>query len=294
MDQGVRGLLLGGQASAIVIKATDLVEDARRIHGLWPVTCAALGRALMAGSMMGTALKDEEGRLTLAFKGDGPAGSLVVAAWHDGTVKGYLDQPQVDLPLRDDGKLDVGGAVGREGRVTVIRRQGYGEPYVGQTELQNGEIAEDLAYYYAASEQQPTLLALGVLIAPDGSVRSAGGAMIQPLPGCGEEALAELEGLAPCLAGIAERMEPFPDAEAAFQALFAGLDPAPLSTWQPRFQCDCSRQRMEQALVSLGEVELHSLAQEGRAELVCHFCNAAYTFDARQLWELYRSAGGKA
>ena len=133
-----------------------------------------------------------------------------------------------------------------------------------------------------------------MLIAPDGSVRSAGGAMIQPLPGCGEEALAELEGLAPCLAGIAERMEPFPDAEAAFQALFAGLDPAPLSTWQPRFQCDCSRQRMEQALVSLGEVELHSLAQEGRAELVCHFCNAAYTFDARQLWELYRSAGGKA
>jgi molecular chaperone Hsp33 len=218
---------------------------------------------------------------------------VVVAAKPDGTVKGYVDNPHTDLPLKANGKLDVGGAIGSEGRVTVIRSQGSGEPYVGQCPLQNGEVAADIAYYYVLSEQQPTLLALGVRLAPDGHVLAAGGVMIQPLPGCDDALISELEDAASFMDSIAALIEQMGDAQAAFEFLFSRWDGRVLETFEPRFYCDCSRERMEEALISLGEAELRSLAEEGKAELVCHFCNVAYQFDGQQLWALYRSAGGK-
>lgn len=286
MDKGIRILLGGGEAFAMLMKATDTVEQARVTHDLWPVTCAALGRSLMSGVFMGQSLKVADGTLTLSIRGGGPAGTIVVSADNSGAVKGYVDVPHVDLPLKANGKLDVGGAVGYDGKVTVIRRRSGGEPYIGQCPLVSGEIAEDLTYYYATSEQQPTLLSLGVLVNPDGSVQSAAGLIVQPLPGCSDEFLTQLEQLAPTLGDIALRLSGCELPEEAVESLFPQMETEIVGTFTPMFRCDCSRERMEEALAALGRRDLLEMADEGDTEIVCHFCNKAYTFAPDELRHL--------
>ena len=264
--------LMDGQARALLVNSTALCEEARRTHTLSNVACAALGRLMTVSVMMGSMLKTSYGSVTNTVKGDGPLGALVAVAHEDLTVKGYVDKPRTELPLRSDGKLDVGGAVGT-GHLTVVRDLGLREPYVGQVELTNGEIASDFAYYFAASEQQPTLLSLGVLMPQAGSgeshVISAGGLLIQPLPDCSEELLEQLEARTASYSDISRQ----------------------LVDHTPAYRCDCSVERIERALISLGREELESMINEDHgAQLECHFCNRRYQFTADELRALLDKA----
>ena len=227
-------------------------------------------------------------RLTLTFRGDGPLSPVVCVADGQGRVKGCLENPQLELPLKPNGKLDVGGGVGHTGRLTVVRDLGLKEPYVGQTNLSSGEIAEDLALYLTASEQTPSLVALGVRL-EKGVVCAAGGVLVQPLPGCTEEVLQRLEGLAPGLTALSDRIAADGSAAALVEDVFAGLDHQVLEEQQPAYRCDCSRERIERALLSMGREELQSLIEEQHgAEVCCHFCDKRYNFTQQELEGLLR------
>ena len=286
MDQILHISLEGGQARALVACSTDLVEAARRTHDLSPTACAALGRTLTASAMLGAMLKGAGDSLTVTIRGGGPIGAIVCVARPDGVVKGYCDNPQVDLPPRPDGKLDVGGAVGRDGRVTVVKDLGLRDPYVGQTRLVSGEIAEDIAFYLTASEQTPSLLALGVMV-EGGQVVGAGGVLVQPLPGCPKETLARLEALAPHLAKVSAMARAAGNAQELAKAALADFSRETLEARQPRFACDCSRERIERALLSMGETEMRGMiAEQHGAQVSCHFCNKVYDFTEADLLAL--------
>ena len=292
MDQILHISLEGGQARALVACSTDLVEAARRTHDLSPTACAALGRTLTASAMLGAMLKGAGDSLTVTIRGGGPIGAIVCVARPDGVVKGYCDNPRVDLPPRPDGKLDVGGAVGRDGRVTVVKDLGLRDPYVGQTRLVSGEIAEDIAFYLTASEQTPSLLALGVMV-ERGQVVGAGGVLVQPLPGCPEETLARLEALAPHLAKVSAMARAAGNAQELARAALADFSRETLEARQPRFACDCSRERIERALLSMGETEMRGMiAEQHGAQVSCHFCNKVYDFTEADLLALLEE--GKA
>lgn len=279
--------LLDGQARALIIDSTRMVEEARGIHGLSRTATAALGRHLTAAAMLGAMLKGD-GSVTATVKGGGPLGALIAVAKPDGAVKGYAENPEVDLPRRADGKLDVGGAVGRRGRLTIIKDLGFGEPYMGQVNLVSGELAEDYAMYFAASEQVPSLVSLGVLTAD--RVVSAGGLIVQMLPGASGEAVSAVEGLAPSLRGISNRMDGIGLDEAA-ERLLGPLAPEVIGRLQTRYECDCSRERVERALISMGEQELRALIDEqGRAEVGCQFCGKQRQFTKAELAELLEKA----
>lgn len=283
MDQILHISLLGGTARALVACTTDMVEAARRTHDLAPTACAALGRTLTASAMLGSMLKGADNSLTVTIRGGGPIGALVCVARSDGTVKGYCDEPRLDLPPRADGKLDVGGAVGREGRVTVVKDLGLRDPYVGQTRLVSGEIAEDLAFYLTVSEQTPSLLSLGVMV-EGGRAVGAGGVLVQPFPGCPEEDLKKLEALAPRLSRVSGLARAAGDAESLAAAALSGLPYEVLEARFTRFACDCSRERIERALLSMGEEELLSMIEEQHgAQVSCHFCNRVYDFTEGEL-----------
>lgn len=293
-DELLHITLMDGQARALLVNSTAMCERARQLHTLSNVACAALGRLLTVSAMMGSMLKVERGSVTTTVKGDGPLGALVAVAHEDLTVKGYVDKPRVELPLRSDGKLDVGGAVGK-GRLTVVRDLGMREPYVGQVELVNGEIAMDFTYYFATSEQQPTLLSLGVLM-PDAAhsaelgVLSAGGLLIQPLPECSEELLSELERRAAGYSDISRQLVDATPDELCAQ-FFDGLEPRIIERRVPQYRCDCDRERIERALISLGPDELNTIIEQDHgAQLECHFCNRRYRFSADELKELLRRA----
>lgn len=278
--------LMNGQARALLVNSTALCEEARRTHTLSNVACAALGRLMTVSVMMGSMLKTSCGSVTNTVKGNGPLGALVAVAHEDLTVKGYVDKPRAELPLRNNGKLDVGGAVGA-GHLTVVRDLGLREPYVGQVELTNGEIASDFAYYFAASEQQPTLLSLGVLMPQAGSkeshVISAGGLLIQPLPDCSEELLEQLEARTASYSDISRQLvERTPDE--LCEEFFTGLDARIIERRTPTYRCDCSIERIERALISLGREELESMINDDHgAQLECHFCNRRYRFTQDEL-----------
>ncbi len=278
--------LMNGQARALLVNSTALCEEARRTHTLSNVACAALGRLMTVSVMMGSMLKTSCGSVTNTVKGNGPLGALVAVAHEDLTVKGYVDKPRAELPLRNNGKLDVGGAVGT-GHLTVVRDLGLREPYVGQVELTNGEIASDFAYYFAASEQQPTLLSLGVLMPQAGSkeshVISAGGLLIQPLPDCSEELLEQLEARTASYSDISRQLvERTPDE--LCEEFFTGLDARIIERRTPTYRCDCSIERIERALISLGREELESMINDDHgAQLECHFCNRRYRFTQDEL-----------
>ena len=279
-----------GQIRAFFITSSETVETARRAHNTSPVVTAALGRLLCAGAMMGAMLKGED-LITLQLRGDGPIRGLTVSADAEGKVKGYADVPQVILPARKtDHKLDVGGAVGR-GSLRVIRDLGLKEPYIGETELISGEIAEDIAYYYAQSEQTPTALGLGVLLSKENVVSRAGGFLIQLMPEAEEEMIAGLERNLKLVPSVTDFYEKGGTPETLMDTLLDGLEPELLEKRPTAFVCDCSPARIERALISVGRQELQEMINEGKEiEMRCHFCNKAYLISVEKLKELYQRA----
>lgn len=287
MDQLVRAITKDGMVQAVAVSTRDLTERARNIHTTLPVATAALGRALAAASMMGNALKAEGASLTLQIKGGGPLGTVMAVADEFGNVRGYVQQPHVDLPLRPDGKLDVGAAVGSSGSLTVIKDLGMKEPYIGSVALLGGEIAEDLAAYFVESEQIPTACALGVLVDRDQSVRAAGGYIIQLLPGAGEDVIGRVEAGVLAAGAVTGLLDRNGDPEAMLRTVLSGFDVEILETSPVEYRCYCSRERVERALISLGKQELESiLAEQGGCELTCQFCDRVYRFSADQLRSL--------
>ena len=283
-DRIVRAISTDGLVQAAAICSRDLTERARQIHKTLPVATAALGRALAAASMMGNALKSDGASLTLQFKGGGPLGTVLAVSDNEGCVRGYVTNPHTDLPLRPDGKLDVGGAVGHDGTLTVIKDLHMKEPYVGTIDLLGGEIAEDVASYFVESEQIPTACALGVLVDRDQSVKSAGGYLIQLMPGAGEDTIAKVEGGVMAAGPVSAILEQNDDPEALLRTVMSDFDLKILETCPVSYKCYCSRQRVERALISLGKPELEQmLAEQGGCQLTCQFCDAVYDFSAEDL-----------
>lgn len=285
-DALYRLTLINGQARAFLIDSTGMVETARQIHDLSRTATAALGRHMTAAAMLASMLKDD-GSVTATVKGGGPLGTLMAVAKPDGSVKGYVENPSVDLP-RVNGKPAVGDAVGRNGRLTIIRDMGFGEPYVGQVNLISGELAEDYAMYFTASEQVPSLVALGVLVKD--SVLSAGGLIVQMMPGATEEAIERIEAQSEAFKNISAAMEGI-GLDEAVERLLGPLEPEVIGRLNTRYECDCSRERVERALISMGEKELSQLIEEqGSAEVGCQFCGKKRNFTKDELTQLLEKA----
>lgn len=283
-DKLVRAISKDGFVKAVAVSTRDLTERARQIHKTLPVATAALGRTLAAASMMGNALKGDGASVTLQIKGGGPLGTVLAVSDNEGNVRGTVDNPAVDLPLRPDGKLDVGAAVGSEGTLTVIRDLHMKEPYVGSVGLLGGEIAEDLAAYFVESEQIPTACGLGVLVDRDQSVLAAGGYLIQLLPGAGEDVITKVEGGVMAAGSVTGLLQKNHDPEAILRQVLSDFELEILETSPIEYRCYCSRERMERALISLGPEQLRSLMEEqGSAELTCQFCDNVQTFTREQL-----------
>ena len=276
--------LCNGQVRVMLCETTAVVQKCADIHETTPVCTAALGRLMTGTLMLGIMMKGEDESVTVQIKGDGPIGSLVAVADH-GDVRACADFPQLDLPPREDGKLDVGGAVGHAGRMSVIKDLGMKKQYIGQSELVSGEIAMDFANYFTVSEQQPSLVALGVLVSGN-AVLKAGGLLIQPLPGCPDEIIDQLELRSPMFADISREMT-FAPIEQLCNDWFRGMEPRILERTPLRYRFTCSRERMEKALISLGQKDLQSLIDEDEgAELVCHFCRSKYSFSTQELRDM--------
>lgn len=280
----VRAIAAGGQIRALALTATEVVEEARRRHDTWPTATAALGRSLMAVALLGATLKNDE-TVTLRIFGDGPLGGIITQADASGNLRGYVQEPHVDLPPKGPGKLDVGRAVG-QGHLYITRDLGLKEPYTGTSPLVSGEIAEDLTHYFAQSEQIPSVVALGVLVAPEGQVQAAGGFLLQLMPEASAGVIAaleaNLEGIPPVSSQVAEGA----DAETLLRRALAGFELQMLESKEVRFACRCSRERMSEVLVALGWKELAEMAAEGGAELRCHFCNETFQFNKAELEQL--------
>ena len=284
MDQIIRMIARDAPVKATAICGRDLVERARNIHTLLPVATAALGRALMAASMMGDALKEEKGAVTLQIKGGGPLGTVLAVSDSGGNVRGYVQNPHVELMEKEPGKLDVGAAVGVDGTLTVLKDIGLKEPYVGSIGLFTGEIADDVAMYFVESEQIPTACALGVLVGVDQSVTSAGGYLIQLLPGAGEDVIEKIEAGVRRVGPVSRAMEQGMDAEAVLRAVLSDFDMEVLETHPVEYRCYCSRDRVSRALISMGKEELRAMIDEqGSAELTCQFCDRVYPFTREDL-----------
>lgn len=283
-DEIVRAMTTDGYVKAVAITGRDLVERARNIHTLLPVATAALGRTLMGASMMGDMLKEQNGALTLQIKGGGPLGTVLAVSDCQGNVRGYVQNPHVDLMEKAPGKLDVGAAVGVEGNLTVIKDIGLKEPYIGSIGLFSGEIADDLAMYFVESEQIPTACALGVLVGKDQSVTSAGGYLIQLLPGAGEDTISRIEAGVRKIGPVSRCLEAGLDAEGLLRAVLSDFQLEILEKHPVEYRCYCSHDRVTRALISMGKEELSSMIQEqGEAELTCQFCDKVYHYTKAEL-----------
>lgn len=290
-DELVRAISSDGMVKATAVSTRALTERARNIHHMLPVATAALGRALAAASMMGNALKEDGSSVTLQFRGDGPLGTVLAVSDNLGNVRGTVDNPLVDLPLRLDGKLNVGAAVGSEGTLTVIRDLNMKEPYVGTVGLLGGEIAEDLASYFVESEQIPTACGLGVLVDRDRSVKAAGGYLIQLLPGAGEDVISRVEGRLMAAGAVTDLLVRCGDPETMLREALSDFDLQLLEKSPVEYRCTCSRERMERALISLGAGEIQSMIdQQGGAELTCRFCDRVQQFTKEDLARLRDAA----
>ncbi len=280
MAKLVRAISENGGMVLSILDSTDIVSEMERIHHPSAVVSAALGRLLTGSLLMAATLKNEKDSITVRVKGGGPAGILLVVADGKGNVKGYAENPLVELPARADGKLDVGGAVGNDGLLTVIRDSGVKEPYIGQIPLISGEIAEDLTSYYATSEQIPTVCALGVLVERDLTIKRAGGYLLQLLPGATEKEITQLEQNVSKLSSMTEMLENGHTVYEIIDMVLEGFDPNVLDETEVQYHCDCSRDRVERAYMSLGQEELQKIAAEQETvELKCQFCNRAYQFN---------------
>ena len=290
-DYMVRATAADNQIRAFAITSRELVEQARAYHNTSPVITAALGRLLTGGVMMGAMMKGEQDLLTLQIKCGGAAKGMTVTADSQGHVKGCPQVPDVILPANQKGKLDVAGAVGR-GTLRVIRDMGLKEPYVGQTLLQTSEIAEDLTYYFATSEQVPSSVGLGVLMERDNTVRQAGGFILQLMPFAEEAAVARLEQNLARITSVTALLDAGNTPERMLELLLEGLEPEILETMPTAFSCNCDRKRIEKVLVSLGKEEMKDMIEEGREiEVNCQFCNRHYQFSVEELKKLYHKAG---
>ena len=286
-DYIVRATAADGQIRAFAATTKNTVEEARKRHETSPVATAALGRLLTAGAMMGSMMKNETDLLTLQVRGDGPLGSMTVTADSKGEVKGYVQNPDVVLPPKN-GKLDVGGAVGI-GLLTVIKDMGLKEPYSGQTILVSSEIAEDLTYYFANSEQVPSSVGLGVLMNKDNTVKRAGGFIIQLMPFAGDEIIDRLEDNLKGITSVTSLLDEGCTPENILERLFGNLDLEITDTMPAKFYCNCSKERVEQAIVSIGRKEIQEMIDDGKEiEVKCHFCNTAYTYSVEELQEILK------
>ena len=290
MDRILRATAGNGYIKMSAVSARDTVQRAKDIHGCTPTTAAALGRTLCAASMLGNLLKEDDGSLTIRINGGGPIGSVIAVSDSVGRVRGYVTDPSVDLPLRSDGKLDVGGAVGRDGMITVSRDIGLREPYIGSTQLVSGEIAEDLTAYMLESEQIPAACGLGVLIDTDLSVKSAGGFIVQLMPGAPEEYIDLLEEnifmMDQLTTVLAED-----GLEAVFDQVLKGLEHHMVGEDEIGYRCYCSRDRVGQALLGVGRDELKNMIAEGKpVEVSCQFCDTVYSFSPEDMKALLEEA----
>ena len=273
---------------------TKMVEEARKIHDCSPVSIAALGRMMTAGSMMGIMLKSDIDTMTVQINGKGPAGSIVVISNNTGNVRGYITNPNVELMQREDGKLDVGSAVGVDGLLTVIKDLGMKEPYVGQIPIISGEIGDDISSYFATSEQTPSAVGLGVLVEVDGHVAASGGFIIQLMPEADEAAILKLEDRLGKIKSVTDMISSGLDAEGMIKDILGDIEYKVYEEQTVEYRCNCSKERLERALISIGKQELEELIQEqGNAELVCHFCNSKYHFEKDELVKLLEKATTK-
>lgn len=288
-DYMVRATAGNGQVRAFAATTRNSVEDARSRHNTSPVATAALGRLLTAGAMMGSMMKNDTDVLTLQIKGDGPIGGLTVTADKNGNIKGYADNPEVILPPKN-GKLDVGGAVGI-GLLNVIKDMGLKEPYVGQTILVTSEIAEDLTYYFANSEQVPSSVGLGVLMNKDNTVRCAGGFIVQVMPFVTEEVVNKLEENIKNISSVTSMLDAGDNPEQMLEQVLEGLDVTITDQIPVQFACNCSHDRIEKAIISIGKKDIQEMIDAGEeVEVKCHFCNTAYTFTVEELQEILKRA----
>lgn len=283
-DYIVRATAADANIRAFAAYTLDAVEEARAKHNLSPVACAALGRLLTGGAMMGSMLKNDDDLLTLQIAGDGPIKNILVTADSKGDVKGFVGNPDVMLPPSKVGKLDVGGSIGN-GVLTVIKDMGLKEPYAGQVELQTGEIAEDLTYYFATSEQVPSCVGLGVLMnQEDATVKQAGGFIVQLMPFASDEVIEKLEENIKNIDSVTKMLDTGMTPEQILEKLLDGLDPEFTDKTPVRFHCNCDRARIEKALISIGKDELQSMIDDGEPiTMNCHFCNTDYTFTIDEL-----------
>ncbi|AHC17831.1 Hsp33 family molecular chaperone HslO [Paenibacillus polymyxa] len=287
-DRLIRGTAMDGRVRAFAVRTTQLVEELRRRHDTYPTATAALGRTLTAGAIMGSMLKGKE-RLTIQVKGDGPIGQIVVDANAVGEVRGYVTEPHVHLPSNSMGKLDVAGAVGSEGFIHIIKDLGLKEPYRGSTPIISGELGEDFTYYFAKSEQTPSAVGLGVLVDTDNTVIVAGGFIIQLLPGLNDDEITAIENAVGSIPPVTALLDQGLELDEMLRWMLP--DVRILDELDIHFQCECSRERVEKTLISLGESELEQLIEEeGQAEVVCHFCNEAYQFNKDELQNLLDQA----
>ena len=288
LDEMLHMDIMNGEARIMFCETTSLVQKARDIHEASPVCAAAMGRIMTGTLMLGVMMKGQNESVTVTFAGDGPIGKVVAVADHD-AVRCCADNPTADLSLREDGKLDVGGCIGHRGRMTVVKDLGLREPYVGQCQLVSGEVAMDFAQYFTVSEQQPSLVALGVLTRGE-KILKAGGLLIQPLPGCSEETIDQLELRSPMFAEISRELLAAPKEELA-EDWFRGLNLRLLERTPLYYRCTCSRKRMEKALLAIGKQDLQAIIDDDQgAELGCHFCRKKYFFTTEELRSLLNGA----
>ncbi|GMQ58426.1 Hsp33 family molecular chaperone HslO [Vallitalea sediminicola] len=292
-DYIVRATAADNQIRAFAATTTDMVGEAREKHNTSPVVSAALGRLMTAASIMGSMLKNEKDLITLQIRGDGPIKGLVVTADAKANVKGYPYVPIVDLPLKENGKLDVSKGLGN-GIMNIIKDIGLKEPYVGQTHLVSGEIAEDLTYYFATSEQVPSAVGLGVLIDKDYTIKHSGGFIIQLLPNADEEVIKKLEDRLKVLPSITNLMNEGKSPEQVLDILLEGMEPQILEKVPTKFHCNCTKDRVEKALISVGKKEIKEMIDDGETiELNCHFCNKKYHFTIDELQGIIAYAQGE-
>ncbi len=274
MDRAVKALIYNGEISLTLLDTTEMVNRAIEIHKLSPLAAAALGRTMTVATFMSIGLKNKDDTLSVTISGDGPAGTIVVCGNHDLKMRGYIDNPQVELPLKKNGKLDVGGAVGK-GRISVVKNLGLKEPYTGSSRIASGEIAEDFAAYFTFSEQQPTGLALGVKIGKDFKCVGAGGVVIQPMPGASDESIDKAEKLLSEFTKISSMIEEY-GIDGIIDRYFDGVF---FFEYEPEYKCTCSKDYVDKILITLGKEELYdTIEKEGKVEVVCQFCPNKYTY----------------
>lgn len=287
MDKIIKGTAKDGMIRIIAGETTALVNEGRELHNCTPVAAAAFGRMLTAGALMGSTLKSDKEVMTLKIDGKGEANGITVTAYENGIVKGIIGNPNGDLPLNEKGKLDVGGYVGKNGDFIVIKDLGMRDPYVGNVPILSGEIGEDLAYYFTVSEQTPSAVALGVLVDTDYQIKIAGGFIIQMLPDADELLADLLTYRLEEIPSITEMLSTYGSIEKVMEFIFEGMDLKILEEIHPEYRCNCSRDRVEKALISIGKEALTSIYNDNKEEEVkCSFCNTAYKFDHEEIGEL--------